>query len=284
MELRWSKEKNIAGTNHPAGIAGGRKIIWLSKDLKPTFASQGSSLEVKAGLAIVLAHELTHQADFTKIDKDCSTQYSKFMLEANAHLTEIAVYHELRTKGLTPSWFNSGSDTVVLQLRRFHLDIWNYKHGGPKPDINSYSKFKEKGFEKILQQTKKIIAKLDPRKKGVFALAEVINVKYGYRQTPGFLEALFWSAKDKKRYNTLYWSTNATVKKYADWRKKIGSPTSQYPPVQTPPQQNPAPNPQQPHQPQQPHPGNGHGGGGGHSGGGGWQPPFNPNPHFPDGI
>ncbi len=279
VELRWSKTGGIAGSNPPTDTANGRKILWLDTELKQVLKTEGDGPRVKAGLAVVMAHEMTHFMDYAKIGS-CSTQYCRFMLENNGYLAGTMAYHELRAKGLIPAP-NSEFDSEFLQENRFYLDIWNYKHGGPKPDIRSYPlilklNVDDKKIRKAYDQAVQIISKLS-REKNKFSLSEVVNVRCGYKETPGILGPLFHPA-DADRYNTLFWSIYAAEQKYFVWRKAIGDPVLQPLPVY--------PQPQQPQQPQPPH----HESGNiedGHSGvdnGNNEHQPAIPNPHFnPDG-
>ena len=279
--MRWRKTGGIAGSNPPVDMSG-RKILWLDTELKQVLETEGAGPGVKAGLAVVMAHEMTHFMDYAKIGS-CSTQYCKFMLENNGYLSGIMAYNELRSKGLIPEP-NSTFDSLFLQENKFYLDIWNYKHGGPKPDIQSYPlilRLRDADDKKIREpydQAMEIINKLN-RDKNKCSLSEVVNVRCGYKETPGVLGVLFFPA-DAERYNTLFWAIYAAEQKYCDWRKAIGDPVLQPPPVYTPPQQHPAQNPQQPVQGGNSVSSGSSGGGGNHSGDGGGGQPFIPNPHF----
>lgn len=239
VELRWREMDAIAGSNPPSETVDGRKILWLNKDLKLILANQWSDPGVKAGLAVMMSHELTHFIDYARIGS-CATEYCKFSLENNAHLAGVFSYHELQNKGLTPE-IGSKYDTVFLEEQKLYLDIWNYKHGGPLPNINSYPlilKLKDlpegNKQRRPYEQATKILSTVGLGKER-FSLSEVVNVRYGYKETASGI-AIIFHPSDTNRYETLFWAMYNSEHAYTTWRKSVGDPVLHPPQVLNPPQ------------------------------------------------
>jgi len=286
VELRWREVGGIAGSNPPADTPGAKKILWLDKGIKSLLAAEGDNPGVKAGLAILMSHEMTHFSDYKQIGS-CATEYCRFILENNGFLSGMMTYHELRSKNLTPKK-GSKFNTVFLEEQEFYLDVWNYKHGGPKPDISSYPlilKLKDlpdgspgRGpYEQATQILKKI--KLG---KNRFSFSEVVNVRYGYKETPS-ASAMLLHPADSDKCSLLFRTIYEAELKYSDWRKSIGAPVVTPPPTYAPPSPNPSPGQSSGSLPQGGNTANTdpHGGGNTSPLPGINTPPFTPNPQFP---
>jgi len=138
VEIRWktlssfNSEPNYAEVCPPS-VCGEKKVVYLNNsnrayidlflDANPTF------------LAVTLAHELTHLADFKSIGEPKKGTAGELYLELNGCSTGVYIYHQLANAHLTPDPKVENRD---IQLIRLHLAIRDYMNGGKKPTVSGF--------------------------------------------------------------------------------------------------------------------------------------------------
>ena len=95
----------------------------------------------ESGLTLVLAHELGHSEDrrsFAPSKNDMDGYQTLWFTETKALLNEVLIYKDLARKGLVPAP-NSANETYLIAMARLKTKIWEYKHGGPRPQASDFA-------------------------------------------------------------------------------------------------------------------------------------------------
>ena len=105
-------------------VCGEKKVLYLNnlktayKDYKELLLDSNPTF-----LAIAVAHELTHLADFKNMGSGVQKgTAAQLFLELNGWSTGVYVYHELLKSGVAPTP-NSNEESYDLQLVRLDLAI-----------------------------------------------------------------------------------------------------------------------------------------------------------------
>ncbi|OGS07954.1 MAG: hypothetical protein A2270_08725 [Elusimicrobia bacterium RIFOXYA12_FULL_51_18] len=230
VEIRWknlsliNSEPNYAEACPPSECSG-KKVVYLNNmnrayidlflDANPTF------------LAVTLAHELSHLADFKNIGEPKKGTSGELYLELNGCSTGVYIYHQLANVHIAP---NPKVENKDIQLIRLHLAIRDYVNGGKRPMANDFPFIKGLsglGFDDYINKV------TGQQRKGSMSLAGVVELTYNFDDRlenpvkPASYD--YAGLQEYGKYEKLSKSLGLRTADYLHWKEanNISAPNSQ---------------------------------------------------------
>ncbi|PIS47574.1 MAG: hypothetical protein COT17_02770 [Elusimicrobia bacterium CG08_land_8_20_14_0_20_51_18] len=127
-------------------------------------------------LAIILVHEFSHEEDYKTINGGFGKNSAeRYISEEKAYLTQIRMYRYLKHMLPEPQ-AEERELGIFLKEQEFLTAIWQFKHGGRRPDLNDYSSLV--GYKNT--PIERLIRRLDKGTNGVYSFNEFLGVGYGF--------------------------------------------------------------------------------------------------------
>ena len=165
--------------------AGALIPVWGS-NLKTIFLNPKKKnilMKNPALLAIILAHEFSHEADYKTINGGFAEKSAvHYISEEKAYLTQVYMYHKLKNQ--LPKDDADKEYLRFLDEQRFLQAIWNFKQGKAlRPQKTDFPYLRELGFGGV--GIEEIIVGLKSGISGIYSFQEFLKLTYGFENTQG---------------------------------------------------------------------------------------------------